>query len=472
MSSREKILNKLRRFYPDRLSNTAYLTEFDSMSETQPEQIKADDLPSAKMFMADQRRNPYSVGISWLIWSGLLGLIGGGSWLGYQTFFHHPQAAIAVSVTPVARGDVEITVTESGSVALGGQQTLKSPREVTIEQVNVKAGDFVKRGQALLVLRDREVQERISDQRVVNAKLNLTLNRAREKVIESQKRLKTAEDRFQESQGLLNQGFISETDLQSDREKMDDARSALKDVQVDQASAELDVRNGQEKLQGLEQQLSDRTVTAPINGIVLSLEVKNGDGANVGSDLLTLGDPSQEMIILQLTTLNAAKTRINQVAKISMIGPNSKTFTGRVVSLSPQATSPSSEGYSGGSDSGQAKVDAQVLLDRPSDTLIPGSLVSVEIITSQRRAVIAIPPEAIQRTEANPFVWVRDAQGKAKQQPVQIGLEGLETVEITSGLKTGDQLVLPPPDAVLTPGAPLAIDQSQTEAAPPPESDR
>jgi HlyD family secretion protein len=439
------------------------------MSETQPEAIKVDDPPSSKMSGAPKRQHPYSVGLSWLIRSGLLGLMGVGVWFGYQTFFHHPQAAIAVSVMPVARGDVEITVTESGSVALGGQQTLKSPREVTIEQVNVKAGDFVKRGQTLLILRDREVQERVSDQLVTNAKLNLTLNRAKEKVIESQKKLKTAADRFQESQDLLNRGFISETDLQSDREKMDDARSALRDVQVDQESAELDVRNGQEKLKGLEQQLSDRTVTAPINGIVLKLEVKNGDGASVGSDLLTLGDPSQEMVKLQLTTLNAAKTRINQVAKVSMIGPNSKTFTGRVISLSPQATSPGTgDGYSGDSGSGQAKVDAQVLLDRPSNALIPGSLVSVEIITSQRRAVIAIPPEAIQRTEANPFVWLRDAQGKAKQQPVQIGLEGLETVEVTSGLKAGDQLVLPPPEAALIPGAPLTSDNSKAGTAPPP----
>lgn len=423
------------------------------MSQTQPQEIKADSLSSATSAVP-KRRNPNAVGISWLIRSGLLGLIGVGGWFGYQTFFHSPQATIAVNVMPVLRGDVEITVTESGSVALGGQQTLKSPREVTIEQVNVKEGDLVRRGQALLVLRDREVQERVSDQRVANAKLSLTLNRAREKVAESQEKLKAAEDRFRESQDLLNQGFISEDDLQGDREQMDEVRSALKDVQVEQQQAELDVRSGQEKLQGLQQQLSDRTVTAPINGIVLKLEVKNGDGANVGDSLLTLGDPSQEIVRLQLTTLNAAKIRINQVAKVSMIGPNSKTFAGRVISLSPQATSPTAEAASA---SEQAKVDAQVLLDRPSNTLIPGSLVSVEIITSQRRAVVAVPPEAIQRTETNPFVWLRDAQGQAKQQPVQIGLEGLETVEVTSGLEAGDQLVLPPPDAVLTPGTPLTI---------------
>jgi HlyD family secretion protein len=179
---------------------------------------------------------------------------------------------------------------------------------------------------------------------------------------------------------------------------------------------------------------------------------------------MTLGDPSQEIIKLQLTALNALKVSINQVARVSIIGPDSQAFTGRVISLSPQASVPeqnnstSAESSSDNSSGGQAKVDAKVLLDRPSNTLIPGSLVSVEIVTESQENAIAVPPEAIQRSEATPFVWLKDANNQAKKQPVTVGLQGLQQVAITSGLKPGDSLAIPEPGSSLAEGKELKIE--------------
>jgi HlyD family secretion protein len=398
--------------------------------------------------------------IAWITSSGAIGLAGLGIWWTYQTYFNHPPKTVSVTLVPVERGTVEVTVTESGSMELGGQQTLKAPREVTVEQVNVREGQRVQKGQPLVMLRDREVQDSLRDQEVENKKFGLDFARSREKVAEVQLQVTTAEKRLKESQELLSRGFISETELQTDQEKLDQLQSQLRDAQVEQQKAQLDVVKGQEKLNGLQQQFGDRVVVAPINGIVMKLEVKSGDGVKTETNLLTLGDPTQELVKLQLTTLNAAKVRMNQITRVSTIGPDAKTFTGRVISLSPQATSPEgSGGFRGGDDGSQAKVDAKVVLDRPSNTLIPGSLVSVEIITEQRQNVVAIPPEIVQRDEEKPFVWLKDSQGKAKKQTVTLGLQGLQQVEITAGLNTGDKLVMALPTTPLEAGAVLKIGQ-------------
>jgi HlyD family secretion protein len=252
---------------------------------------------------------------------------------------------------------------------------------------------------------------------------------------------------------------ISRTDLQEATDNLAEARVTLEDNLVAAQKAQLDVENGTRKLAALEKQMSDRLVTSPINAIVLKINVRNGDGIKTEGNLITLGDPSQEIIKLQLTTLNALKVSINQVARVSIIGPDSQVFTGRVISLSPQASvasqdsTSSSESTSNTGSGGQAKVDARILLDQPSNTLIPGSLVSVEIITDSQKNAIAIPPEAIQRGEETPFVWLKDANNQAKKQPVEIGLQGLQQVAITSGLKPGDSLVIP------TPGSALSEDQ-------------
>jgi HlyD family secretion protein len=384
-----------------------------------------------------------------------------GGWVGYKKYFQQAPQPVSVNLHLVTKGTVETTVTASGTVELGGQQTLRAPKEVTVEQVKIKEGDRVYRGQTLIVLRDREVIESYQEQLLENAKAQLDLDRRREQVAEAKVQLKAKKARYQEFQQWQQKGVISRTELRTDQDNYEQARSQLKDAQLEQEKAELDVRNGQEKLKRLQQQLSDRLVNSPTNGIVLKAYVKNGDGTKTESNLLTLGDPTKEIIRVQLTTLNALQVKINQTAKISIIGPKFQTFTGRVISLSPQATVPnananaptSSENAS--SSGAPTKVDTQILLERPSNTLIPGSLVSVEIVTARQQNIIAIPPEAVQRTEAQTFVWIQDSQGKAKKQAVTLGLQGLQKVEVTSGLQAGNKLVIAPPDKPITPETPL-----------------
>jgi len=402
---------------------------------------------------------------TWLLWSGFLGIMTVAGWLVYEKYFDQPPQPVAVRVLTVKTSTVETTVTESGTVELGRQITLKSPKDVTVEEVKVKEGDRVAAGQSLIILRDRLIVESYQDQIVDNAKTQLDLDRARGKIVEAQKNLQVKETRYQENQSLISQGVISRTDLQEDFDNLVQARAELEDTLVAEQKAQLDVDNGTRKLAALEKQMSDRLVTSPIKAIVLKVNVRNGDGIKTEGNLITLGDPSQEIIKLQLTTLNALKVRINQVARVSIIGPNSQVFTGRVISLSPQASAASQDSSSSSSEStsstgsgGQAKVDAKVLLDKPSNTLIPGSLVSVEIITESQTNAIAVPPEAIQRGEGTPFVWLKDADNQAKKQLVTVGLQGLQQVAVTSGLKPGDSLVIPEPGSSLSEDQALKIE--------------
>ncbi len=418
--------------------------------------------PKKEQTYPQVRPNPYRRAIPWLLWSGLLGITIMGGWLGYEKYSQRSPQPVQVKLHSVQQETIETTVSASGTVELGGQQTLKSPKEVTVEQVKVREGDRVSSGQPLIVLRDRMMMESYQDQIVENNKTQLELNRRREKVVEAKEQLTLRETRLRESQRWQQQGVISRNDLQTNQDNVQQALSQLKDAQVEAQKAELDVNNGQQKLIRLEQQLSDRIVKAPINGVVLKVYVKNGDGTKTESNLITIGDPSKEMIRVQLTTLNALQVKTNQTARITIIGPQSQTFTGKVVSLSPQAIAPTtsanaSETSTSTSSNEPTKVDTQVLLNRPSNTLIPGSVVSVEIVTAHRQSSVAIPPEALQRQKTQSFVWIQDRQGKAKKQPVTLGLQSLNKIEVTSGLQPGDKLVLAPPDKPLTPGNPLEI---------------
>jgi HlyD family secretion protein len=404
-------------------------------------------------------RKKYQFAAKLCLWSGILATISFGSWWGYNYYLSQSTEAVPVSLTPVEKGTVETTVSESGKVELGGQQTLKSPGEnATVEEVRVKEGDRVSIGETLLILRDRDAQEEEQEQELENGKFELTEARNQEKVTEAEIKVQKKQATVKEAEELFSNGYIPETELEEDRENLDTAEAELADARLELETAILETKNGQEKLVNIQQKLGDRLVTAEIDGVVLGVRVKNGDGITTDSKLMTIGDPNQEVVKLKLTTLNAGKVKLNQQARISAIGPNLQTYTGRVVQLSPEASSDSedsTEESMSSSTDGQAKVNATVKLDKPSNTLIPGSSVNVEIISQQRQNVVTLPIEMVQKDDGKPFVWVEDEQGKAKQQPVILGLEDLTSVEITSGLRAGQQIVLPPPDLNLTPGTPL-----------------
>jgi len=351
----------------------------------------------------------------------------------------------------------------------------------------------------------REIQ---TNKQLQIQKQELTLARNRQKVVEAEEDLKAEEQKLQELEALDQRGFIPKNELRTQQEQVRRVQSALAEAKLTADTGALELQNLQLErqntqqqmwdkimeaqvalreanlavstdtrelrrlqlgLQKIKQQLQDNVVTAPVNGKILKIMVKDGDGVQLRTPLLTLGDPTQEVVSLQLSTLDAAQVRVNQLARISVIGPNIQSFSGRVQSLSPQASSTGNEGQL--SESGQAIVPATVRLNTPTRTLIPGSQVSVEIVLKQRQNVVVLDMEAIQRAKADfdpsgtpkPYVWVRDNQGKAQKKDITLGLEGLTNVEVTSGLRPGATVVLPPTDSEVKPGMPVIPQASSTE---------
>lgn len=401
-----------------------------------------------------------------LAWSGVILVIGAGGWQTYFLVRNRPAEPVAVRMLTVERGNVETTINESGTIELREQRILKSPTQGAVDRVLVKPNDQVKSGQVLLTLRYPERKIALANQQLQIQQEELNLARTRQKIIEAEAKLKTEERKLRKLTPLAKEGAIAQQLLQEQEDAVRTSQASLRDTQAEAGIAALRIRSLQLQRQGIQQQLQDTVVTAPLNGIVLGVNVKDGDGVEFRTNLITLGDPKQVMVKLQLSTLNAAQVRVNQLARVSAIGPEPQTFTGSVQSLYPQALTPEeAQKQEGGSQSqsDQTTVPATVRLDTPTRTLLPGSRVNVEIILEKRQNVVVLKTEAIQRSEAHPFVWVKDSQNQAQKRDINLGLEGLVNVEVTSGLRAGEKIILPPAESQLKPGMPV-IPQSNPEA--------
>ncbi|MDY7024282.1 MAG: efflux RND transporter periplasmic adaptor subunit, partial [Cyanobacteriota bacterium] len=391
---------------------------------------------------------------------------------------------------------------------LSKQQLAIQKQEIVVERDRQKIEEAEDNLQAMIAdyefdLEDnrQQLESKEAIKRLEIDKLKAQVNRDRQKVKEAKANLEAEEAELENVEKLLERGFVAQQEIDRQRKTVRESQASLRDaelnfknsqieletkqveriqiqaransrqifeaeIQLQQAQA--DWRQSKSELERLKIEyqekaltLENNIVTAPIDGVILNLNVKPGDGVNRSDELMSLGDPDQELVQLQLSTLDAAQVQPNQLAKISIIGPNAETFTGRVKNIGLQARSSNNNNNS--NSSGQATVPATIQLDRPTGTLIPGSAVSVEIILEERNNVVVLNTELIQREGASNYVWIVDLDNTAQKQSVELGLEGLIQVEITSGLEAGDVVISPTPETTLEPGTPI-IEASSEDA--------
>jgi HlyD family secretion protein len=228
--------------------------------------------------------------------------------------------------------------------------------------------------------------------------------------------------------------------LQETQGKLEESELAKKEAELalNQAMTEVDKLKIQQK--NLRETLNKTVITSPINGVILNLNVKVGDVVDSKQNLLFIGDNSKQIVEFNLSPLDATKVKLGQKAEIIVIGLESENLTGKVEEIALLAKQDESNNSQ---SSNNAKVLAVIGLDKVNKNIVPSTPVAVTIIIAQRNNVLILPNEALQQTNSDTFVWMRDSQGKAIKKSVKIGLQAIENTEIISGLKLGDEVLIP-----------------------------
>lgn len=324
-------------------------------------------------------------------------------------------------------------------------------------------------------------------------KAELERDRARERIQEQKIELETLQIELESIRDLVDRGYLASNEQRRQEQAVRQAEAAFRDTQKSLQEAEFELENQQltigETLQKLTETVRIKEIaldnarsnvqtarrdleSAQLNlikseqnfeknslirattaGRVLDINVKPGEVLQQDRTLLVIGDPRREEVEIRLTTLQAALVQLEQSAIVSAIGIISGSFDGRVKELGRVALDDSNSSQSRG---GQSTVKAIIVLDRPSQKLIPGSQVSVEIIVDRQDNAIALPSQFIQdRDRKGPYVWVLPESGEAERRSVKLGLVGDTLTEIKTGLESGETVVSPPSDRPLEEGMKL-----------------
>lgn len=230
---------------------------------------------------------------------------------------------------------------------------------------------------------------------------------------------------------------VKELQLTSAQQSVEQAKNSVEQAKKSVEQANRALEQAQKALVVAQNQLKDATITAPFDGVVASLDVKEGDVLPPPSltpvTVIYLIDPGTMELNIDVDEIDVPSIKLNQKAIISLDALPDDKMDGKVtyISLVPGIQS-SVVVY-------QTKVAFTV---PPTIELRIGMSATADIVTSEHKNVLIVPSLAIKLDNQNkPYVDIIVNQN-IEQKSVVTGVSDGIQIEIVSGLNEGDTVVI------------------------------
>jgi HlyD family secretion protein len=432
------------------------------------------------------------------------------------TVLQSSKNVVTVQTGKVQRQDLATIVSASGEIKPKTYVNIGANAFGKITHLYVKEGDRVKKGQLLAQL------ENVQSSADVHAN-EASLQAAQTDAIAADAALKTAQADLQRAQAdyernkldwdraqkLFKDGLISKSDFDSRQNAWATADAGLVQAKarVSQAQAQTDsadkhVTMDRANLTRVTDVLQKTTYSAPYDGVVTNLPVREGESVVIGiqnalgSTLMTIADMSVITAEVKVDETDIVNVHLGQPAAVTIDAIPNKIFHGTVSEIGDNAIVRSS----GVSTSQQATASEEAkdfkvvvnLTDAPLD-LRPGLSTTAKITTATRSNVLSLPIQALTMRTRQQIEQQNNAKGsvhaappvakevasKAKKDddvqgvfvirnkkalfvPVTTGITGTTDIEVLDGLKEGDEVITGTYKVLRTlrPGSGVKIDNS------------
>ncbi|HEY4900445.1 MAG TPA: efflux RND transporter periplasmic adaptor subunit [Terriglobales bacterium] len=306
-----------------------------------------------------------------------------------------------------------------------------------IRHIDVDIGDHVRRGQVLAVLEVPELVAQVDEAKAA-------VHHAEEEIARAQSDVSRAEADHvalnANATRLVNTdkarpGLIAQQEL-DDATAKDRASGA----QVDAAKSALSAARQQLEAAKANQQhysaLFDYArITAPYDGVVTWRFSDTGSLVQAGTSN-TSGLP-----VVTVAQINVLRLRIpvpESIAAIVKIGDSADVhvqatgehFTGKIAR------------FTNSLDPSTRTMQVEIEVPNPTYRLQPGMYANVQLSAASRPNILAVPIEAIRRSENKTSVLVVDSQNRVQSRDVQTGVQSSNAVEIVAGLSPGERVIV------------------------------
>jgi HlyD family secretion protein len=373
-----------------------------------------------------------------------------------------------------------------------------------ITEINVVEGQRVKKGQQLAKLESVQPEAQLAAQRAnvataeaEAASAEAALKAADENIRSAQAALDRAKadaERarldFERSKQLFEEKLIARSEFETKKSTFDanmaavresearlnQLRAARSQQQAQVNAAQRRVAASQANLRSAADVLQRTFATSPIDGVVTNLPVRVGETVVPGiqnsaaSLIMTIADMSIITAEVKVDETDIVNVTLGQTAEVSIDAIPGKKFTGKVIEIGNTAILRST-----GLAASQSAISSQeakdfkvvVALENPPEEIRPGLSCTARITTATRRNALAIPIQALGVRQKGDLEATQEGDKKAESKTpaelkaakeeiqgvfvikdgvatfrkVDTGITGATDIEVTGGLKEGEEIV-------------------------------
>lgn len=424
------------------------------------------------------------------------------------------KSVVKVQSGKVVRQDLTSIVTASGEIRPKNYTNVMGEGFGKITEITAKEGDHVKKGDVLMHLENiqpgADVQAQLSAIQAAEAGMTMAdanYQSAIATLAQRQSDLEKAKFDWERSQKLYEEQLISKQDYDASKAVYNGAVAGLNasKAQVEQTRAAREqsrstAEQNRAVLTHTRDVLRKTTYTAPIDGIVSYIAVRVGENVvpgiqnAEGSFLMTISDMSIVTAEVKVDETDITNVREGQPADVSIDAVPGKIFKGHVSQVGELAILRTS----GQAATTQTTANTQeardfkvvVTIDNAPASIRPGLSSTARIETAQKKNVLTIPIQALAvrsqkeldeamqgKSDGVTLAASKPARSGQKEDitgvfilrgkkvefvPVQTGISGVTDIEVTSGLREGDEIVTGSYKALRTlkPGAKIKVDNT------------
>jgi len=318
-----------------------------------------------------------------------------------------PSLTVEGQVVPARLLRVPVLESAVGTIRAVHETSVGSKLLARVVAVNLKAGQKVQAGEVLVQLDDADLRAKLQQAKAAVASAEAVSTQAA-----------ADERRYAE---LLKRNAISQQQYEKEATAM--------------RSAEAELQRARESVKEMQTTLDCATIRSPIDGTVIDKKVDVGDMVSPGQILVTLFDPKRMQLVASVRESLTHQLQIGQGIGVRVEGLN-KQCSGTVSEIVPEAQS--------------ASRSFQVKVTGPCPPGVYSGMFGRILIPLQEEEVLVIPRRAVRNVGQLELVDVVENR-RPVQRAIRTGRTFDENVEVLSGLREGEQVVLPKSGAAQEP---------------------
>lgn len=352
-----------------------------------------------------------------------------GIWLGTKFFGNDDN--ITYITEKVQRQNIQKVVNAAGEVRAIQLVTVGAQVSGKIETLYVTVGQVVKKGDLIAEI-DSTTQQNEVD--INKAKLNsYEAQLAAAKVS-----LKIAEKKYKRTQALRKQNAASAEDLEDAEDAYETAKSKV--TELDSTIKETEI-----SLSTAETNLGYTKITAPLDGTIVSVPVKQGQTINAAMDtptIVQIADLSQMEILIEISEGDISNIKPGVKVIYSILGDLNNIYETTLKSIDPGLTLLTNNEYTEVVGSDEAiYYYGRLVVPNDRGVLRIGMTTQNVIYEDSAEDVLTVPATAIKNEGQGKFVEILTKNGVEKRSVVTGVSDGLN-IEVKSGVKEGEEAVL------------------------------